>query len=463
MKALLKYQIWMWIMLSVGICSCDRMNDLHDEYLQRGEKTYLSKIDSIEILPGNQRAKIRFTNMDPKAKSIAVFWRSRTDSLIFSLPEQHVGKELEIDLLDLPEDYLTFEVVSRSADGMSKSLIKELSTRIYGAQYQTSLNSRVVKSATYNKSTFLLNVNWGGALDNAVNVEISYQGIDDKERREVLPIEDLSMLYLNLFKDGLQYRTAYVPVENSLDTFYSNPVDLAYSNEKIISGLNFNGLNQYLRITNHNDFNILEGESLSISFWAKTSVGTAVQRLINKRYSAGDTDNGHTGYGIALLGGAPNSFKAYPNWNYKAGASGGGATDIIPTATYKPDEWFHVTVVFEVGNFTLYLNGVQIGKNSFNIAKSTVSSSDVYVGTWLSAPTAALQGFFKGEMADLRFWKKALTVNDIAIDMKTDVQANTLGLVAAYDLSKVQTIGSNLVIPDIKGKHPAVVYGHIKP
>ena len=461
MKRISKYSLWMWLGIAVGLMSCEKMNDMHDKYLQKGEITYLSRIDSVKILPGNQRAKLQYTNTDPKAHTLTVYWRSKADSLVFPIPENKVGEMLEIELPSLPEDFLTFQLVTRAADG-DKSLPRELSARIYGEKYRATLTNRLISSALYRKSANELEITWQEALANSAGVEVRYNGTDGKIKEIGRPIEEKSILHLNLFKDNLQYRTGYLPVENAIDTFYTDYIDLLYTEPYIIEGLTFNGTNQYMRIPNHPDFNINAGEVLSVAFWVKTSVGNRTQRVLARRYNSGDAINGPTGYGIALL----NPSRSYVDWNYNPPSGGGGNSNVLPaSSTYVADEWFHVTAVWDVANknLTLYQDGILLGSKTHPTVMSISSISDVYIGWWKTAPTLNPGEYFSGEIADLRFWKKALTPAEIQVTMTSRVTSNTDGLIAAYDLTNVQGTGTNLTIPDIKGNHPAVLHGYNRP
>jgi hypothetical protein len=461
MKNKSKFNLWIWLGMVVGLMSCEKMNDLHDKYLQKGEITYLSRIDEVKILPGNQRAKLHYTNKDPKAHTLTVYWRSKADSLVFPIPENKVGEVLEIELPNLPEDFLTFQLVTKAANG-DKSLPKELSARIYGDKYRASLTNRLIKSAVYLKNANELKVEWGTSLENAVNIQLSYDATDGKSRQLDVPIEEQSIVYLNMFKENLSYRTGYLPVQNAIDTFYTTPVDLLYSEPYVIEGLAFNGTNQYMRIPNHPDFNINSGEVLSVSMWIKSSVGNRTQRVLARRYNSGDVDNGPTGYGIALL----NPSRTYVDWNYNPPSGGGGNSNVLPSSsTYVLDQWFHVTAVWDVANknLSLYQDGILLGSKAHATVMSISSISDVYIGWWKTSPTLNPGEYFSGEIADLRFWKKALTPQEIQVTMTSRVTPNTNGLIAAYDLSNVQGTGTNLTIPDITGNHPALLHGYNKP
>lgn len=469
MKSIINYIFSICLTVAL-LSSCDRMNDIHDEYLQMGEITYLSRIDEIKIYPGKKRAELVFVNKDSKAKILMVYWRSRTDSLAYTIPENSVGRELKVQLLNLPEDFLTFELVTTTADGKSKSLTTELSTRIYGDNYQRSLNNRLVDKAVYLESAKELDIIWKGVFEGAVNIEINYDGTDGNARTLKLPIEERSIRYLNMFEGNLKYRTGYVPVENAIDTFYTEYIDLPFSELYIIGGLAFNGTNQYMTIADHPDFNISAGEALSISLWIKTPVGTATQRVLMKRYTslAADPINGNTGYGIAPL----SNRRMYADWYYRQNTNpnpGGGANVLSANDYYPLDTWMHLTAIFDSSTkqMKLYQNGNLIGTGTLPASvpanPNIVNISDVLIGTWKESPTASLQGFFKGEIAHLRFWKKALTPEDIQLDMTNPVKDDTPGLVAAYDLRKRQANGVNLTVPDIRGKHTAVLHGYNMP
>ncbi|MCK9507448.1 MAG: T9SS type A sorting domain-containing protein, partial [Pigmentiphaga sp.] len=55
---------------------------------------------------------------------------------------------------------------------------------------------------------------------------------------------------------------------------------------------------------------------------------------------------------------------------------------------------------------------------------------------------------------------KAMSKEDVMADMVSEVTAETPSLIAAYDLTKIQKDGGILVIPDLKGNHPAELHGY---
>lgn len=453
-----KYMSWLWMGVFAMLFSCDRMNDLHDEYLKRGEITYLSRIDEVKIHPGDKRAELVFVNKDPKAKTMTVYWRSRTDSVVYTMPDNSVGQELKVLLPDLPEDFLTFELVTTSADGDSKSLSTELSSRIYGDKYRESLNNRLIDVATYIESSNELDATWKSAFEGAVSIELKYDGTDGETRVIELPIEERSIVYLNRFGGDLMYRTGYVPVQNALDTFYTEYDDMEFS--EIIEGLVFNGTpSQYMLIPHHTDFDIGPGEAMTVTCWVRTPSLTATQRIFAKRYTANDGGYGNTGYGLAILA---NSGNIYPDLLYK------GSNQTINVPSISTDIWTHITAVYDIANLRMlvYKDGVLLGTRTLpNTVLSTTNIADLAVGGHFSNPASSNAGqSFKGEIARLRFYKKTLTAGEIVMDMLAPrVTAETPGLLAAYNMARVLGSGTDLTIEDIKGNHPAVLRGFSRP
>src|SRR5690606_12919942 len=190
-----------------------------------------------------------------------------------------------------------------------------------------------------------------------------------------------------MFKDHLKYRTGYVPTENAIDTFYTEYSDLPFSEQYVIEGLVFNGINQYMSIADHPDFNINSGEVLSISLWVKTSISNRNQRLVLKRYTSTTADpvNGNTGYGIVPLA----NRNLYADLHYRNGSQpnpGGRATVASGIESYSLDEWFHVVAIFDSPKkqLSLYQNGNLVGTGIINGTPpenpNIVSISDVLVG-----------------------------------------------------------------------------------
>ncbi|MCK9508537.1 MAG: T9SS type A sorting domain-containing protein [Pigmentiphaga sp.] len=222
------------------------------------------------------------------------------------------------------------------------------------------------------------------------------------------------------------------------------------------NGLEFNGIDQYMSIPSHSDFDISSGEALTITFWAKTPLTSRNQRMVNRRFDAAyDPIYGKSGYGVTLLpaGGA----HPYADWAFEGSATYVNGT----TSPYFPDEWFHIAASFDMGTkqLTMYMDGEHIGTSAPINGDHIGSISDVYVGTWsIDGGTSFISEYFKGEIQSLRFYSKSLTESEVQADMSAVVSSETPDLIAAYDMTNIQKIGDDDVVPDIMGNHPGVLH-----
>ncbi|MDR2382830.1 MAG: DUF4998 domain-containing protein, partial [Prevotellaceae bacterium] len=65
--------------------SCDTMNDMHIEYLERGEKIYAAKVDSIAPHIGYNRIEMEVFIYTQRIDRIRFFWNVRSDSADFDI------------------------------------------------------------------------------------------------------------------------------------------------------------------------------------------------------------------------------------------------------------------------------------------------------------------------------------------------------------------------------------------
>lgn len=74
MKSIIK-NIAGFICVIIGLNSCENINDVHEEYLKRGEEIYTGVVDSLEAYPGNERIKFTWMiNADPRITKTVIYW-----------------------------------------------------------------------------------------------------------------------------------------------------------------------------------------------------------------------------------------------------------------------------------------------------------------------------------------------------------------------------------------------------
>lgn len=84
------------VVLALVTGSCSKMNDLHEKYLEKGERIYISKIDTMLVHPGKNRVKLRYLVSDPRVKSIVFSWTPDKDSIIKDIRTISPNDSLEV-------------------------------------------------------------------------------------------------------------------------------------------------------------------------------------------------------------------------------------------------------------------------------------------------------------------------------------------------------------------------------
>src|SRR5690606_37926740 len=93
------------------LSSCDKMNDIQEEFTSREDQVYLGKVDSIRFYSGFGRAKITwYIGSDPKIDRTIIYWNMRKDSVVKDFIRNTSGVQKDSIILDnLPEGSTLFE------------------------------------------------------------------------------------------------------------------------------------------------------------------------------------------------------------------------------------------------------------------------------------------------------------------------------------------------------------------
>jgi hypothetical protein len=200
------------------------MNDMHDKYLQDGEKTYIGRVDSVKHLSGRERVLIQYWLTDPRAKELRILWNQKRDSIVVPVPEHEPLDMLEVMIGEgnekIGEGDHTFFFYSYDNRGHC-SIVFETLINVYGDSYQATLINHSLKNRT--KSGNKLILTWGGSSNaDEVGIEIIYTQISGLERSVFIPIEELGTtteIEDIDFSGPVQYRTWYKPQPNAIDQF----------------------------------------------------------------------------------------------------------------------------------------------------------------------------------------------------------------------------------------------------
>lgn len=233
--------------------------------------------------------------------------------------------------------------------------------------------------------------------------------------------------------------------------FSANGVSFAQAPDNFIE---FNGTDQCVKIQSHEDFNIETTKSFSITCWINVNELINGQRFVSRRMM-GETSQ-TTGY---EMWGGGSSDKFFAINTPKAGGSN-IMSDWCNVGTAAAGTWVHIAMVINRTNntITLYRDGVQGNlKNNDELSTwSVINNNDIYLGCGFNAQGQVPENYMNGKLANVRFWDRALTQNEVAADMTTTVDENTENLIAAYDFKNI----SGLTVPDLSGNgHDGTLVG----
>ena len=215
--------------------------------------------------------------------------------------------------------------------------------------------------------------------------------------------------------------------------------------------LQLNGTDRYMRIPSADDFNIAIGESYTVTCKVKMPFSGSSCRFVSKRSYTGTANSGTVGW---EMWGDMNASTRFSTNLSPAGSPWGGKGNGTGV-TFTENQWVHLTWVFDWNENTtnIYVDGVLGESKSLHAdfqSKSLENNFDGLGGAGYSNSdgSASVPSFFmNGEMDDLRFYNKALTLDEIKADMDATVDGTTDGLVAAYDFTDI----SGVEVPDISG------------
>jgi hypothetical protein len=219
------------IFVVFAFISCSDMNDMHDKYLQDGEKTYVGRIDSVKHLSGKERVLIRYWITDPRVKELHVLWNQKRDSIVVPVPEHEPLDVLEAMIGEgngeISEGDHTFFFYSYDNRG-HRSVVFETLINVYGERYQATLINRSLKNKTKNGNE--LTLTWGGSSSaDEIGIEFIYKQISGQEKSEFIPIGELGTTTVIDgidFSGTIQYRTWYKPRPDAIDQFSAPLVNI---------------------------------------------------------------------------------------------------------------------------------------------------------------------------------------------------------------------------------------------
>ncbi len=214
--------------------------------------------------------------------------------------------------------------------------------------------------------------------------------------------------------------------------------------------LTFNGVDQYMSIPHHPDFNIDSDESFSLTAWVRNLSYTEYPRYICKRDAASNSGSERSGYEFFGTPAAGQSL----GLNTPTTTSG-HALSVYTGITVPAGEWMHIALVVDRAEniIRIFHNGNTNTAWSASLNGWTVENThDLFVGAGNSGGQPCY--FCNGSFGNIRFYNIALDDEMIAADIDTDDISNLPqemhnALLAAYDMDSANV--DDNIMHDISG------------
>jgi len=201
------------------LSSCTKWDEFK-KYTEEGEIVYSGKLDSVKILTGNGRIKIKAQlPADPNIVKAKVFWNNMTDSVEIPI-DLSKGRAFE-QILPMSEGLKSFSLYTYDAKG-NKSVPVNATGTALGSRYQSSIANRVVTSAVTINTTTTINWVTAEVSTNPIFTELNYESSAGQKTIKVPVSQDVTVIAdVASAAKTFTYRTAYLP-PNSIDTFYTS-------------------------------------------------------------------------------------------------------------------------------------------------------------------------------------------------------------------------------------------------
>lgn len=214
--------------------------------------------------------------------------------------------------------------------------------------------------------------------------------------------------------------------------------------------LTFNGVDQYMSIPHHPDFNIDSDESFSLTAWVRNVSYIEYPRYICKRDAASNSGSERSGYEFFGTPAAGQSL----GLNTPTTTSG-HALSVYTGITVPAGEWMHIALVVDRAEniIRIFHNGNTNTAWSASLNGWTVENThDLFVGAGNSGGQPCY--FCNGSFGNIRFYNIALDDEMIAADIDTDDISNLPqemhnALLAAYDMDSANV--DDNIMHDISG------------
>lgn len=258
-------------LLACSMIGCDKNADDFKSFLDNKEIIYPAKVSKINTRTGNLKVSFSWNpSPDPAITRYIIYWNNKRDSMIIPATSHLSTDTVRALITSLNEYAYAFTVYSYDAAG-NKSVPFEINNvKVYGPIYQSGLLNRPYNAGNPYLVTGSSNLTLNFLAADTINIStgIKYTSTADVVK-EVFLAPGSTSITMPDYKLGtpVLYRSSYIPVSNSLDTFYVARYDTF---PKIFSIVECNkGLFSELNL--RNDVGIYQSDTRVSRLWDGTT------------------------------------------------------------------------------------------------------------------------------------------------------------------------------------------------
>lgn len=201
----------------MAFVSCSGMNDIIEEYYDRGELNYIGKADSAICYGGLNRAKLVWkVGRDVRVEEFKITWNLGADSIIHPINRAELVNGYASVELPLEEGQYVFNLIQRGKNG-DPSIPTEIIGNVYGDKYVKGLVPRMIRSCVVENGMAVVVL---GINSDCFYSELSYTNNQGKVRKVRVEPNETTLTFDDFTYGGeIFVKTFFKPEENVIDLF----------------------------------------------------------------------------------------------------------------------------------------------------------------------------------------------------------------------------------------------------
>ena len=211
--------------LSLLLClgACQKMEDVHKQYLDDGEIIYSPKPLKVMALSGRERVLIKYLlNNAVNVNNCIIEWEEGAYSKEINISPDVPSDTLEVLVENLEEKTYLFNIYTIDGKG-NRSIKVPVTGASYGAKYESTLTNRPLKSYNVDSISGSMMLVWGVPDENNIGVNLTYSDSSGTIKELwVKPVTDTTIIANWGIKDSLTMSSYYLPDSMAIDTFISS-------------------------------------------------------------------------------------------------------------------------------------------------------------------------------------------------------------------------------------------------